>query len=186
MTYKSYCSNCGIVCFGSNLCETCRTELDANGELPNSKEIRRLRREAGLCSKCGVNERIEGGSWCRECKNEDERQRAAGKYYTNAETIGRRSFSLNSKAKKWGAMGVVTKQELIDLYEHTQNCPLCGASTVEPDQVEFDHNIALSKGGTNFIDNIGILCPRCNRSKNDMSINEFIEYCGWVARNTHT
>jgi hypothetical protein len=42
-------------------------------------------------------------------------------------------------------------------------CVVCG-STVE---LEYDHNIPISKGGSNTVNNIRLLCRKCNRSKTD-------------------
>jgi len=47
-------------------------------------------------------------------------------------------------------------------FNHT--CPSCGKS--EPEiKLTVDHIVPLSKGGTNYIDNIQPLCGRCNSSK---------------------
>lgn len=50
-------------------------------------------------------------------------------------------------------------------------CVYCGASTATKKSV--DHIIPLSRGGSNWPDNIQILCPRCNRAKWDRTDEEF-------------
>lgn len=39
-----------------------------------------------------------------------------------------------------------------------------------------DHKIPISRGGSNYIENIVISCPRCNISKNNKTAEEFIKH----------
>lgn len=44
-------------------------------------------------------------------------------------------------------------------------CVICGSN----ENIEFDHIIPFSKGGAHSVDNIRVLCRKCNRSRgNDM------------------
>ena len=54
-----------------------------------------------------------------------------------------------------------------DKYE----CQYCGSH----DDLEIDHIIPLSKGGTNEDDNLLTACHRCNSLKGDKNLKEFIE-----------
>ena len=48
-------------------------------------------------------------------------------------------------------------------------CVLCGSN----ENIEFDHIVPFSKGGSNTYRNIQILCESCNRKKSDrIGINE--------------
>jgi HNH endonuclease len=47
-----------------------------------------------------------------------------------------------------------------------QICRSCGRSVTD-DQVEFDHIIPISRGGTTSTENLRLLCRTCNRKKKD-------------------
>ena len=69
------------------------------------------------------------------------------------------------RARLIGGGGSYTAEEwndLVNKFEH--RCPSCGRS--EPEiKLTVDHMIAISKGGSNSIDNIQPLCGQCNSSK---------------------
>lgn len=76
------------------------------------------------------------------------------------------SIARRRRVKKKGALGSHTYKEweyLKFLYDYI--CPKCLRK--EPEiQLTEDHKIPLSKGGTDYIDNIQPLCGVCNSSKN--------------------
>lgn len=64
-----------------------------------------------------------------------------------------------------------------------KNCPICGIKMGVPvlDEIgicfvtsapSIQHNIPLSKDGTHTIDNISVICTRCNSSINDRIIGD--------------
>ena len=76
------------------------------------------------------------------------------------------------KAKRKGAIGSHTlKQwrELKDKFNHC--CAICGRQEPFTDlwyqSLSEDHIIPISKGGSNFIDNIQPLCIKCNNKKSN-------------------
>lgn len=76
------------------------------------------------------------------------------------------------RAKKLAAGGSHTKTELMDKYKEQQGlCFYCHKDVGS--RFDADHVIPLSKGGTDFIQNIVIACPSCNRSKSDKTIEEW-------------
>lgn len=46
-----------------------------------------------------------------------------------------------------------------------------------PRTYNFDHVIPAAKGGDNSLENLGICCRDANASKNDLSVEEFIQLC---------
>jgi len=61
----------------------------------------------------------------------------------------RKSISQNVKDKVWR--------------RDNGKCVLCGSN----ENIEFDHIIPFSKGGTDTYRNLQILCEKCNRSKSN-------------------
>lgn len=47
-------------------------------------------------------------------------------------------------------------------------CWYCGRNVEDPKELTIDHIIPRSKGGTNDMDNIFMICKGCNSSKRDM------------------
>lgn len=50
-------------------------------------------------------------------------------------------------------------------------CPVCGEPLLE---AEIDHMQPLSRQGTNFEENLWIICRDCNRAKGNMTLYEFL------------
>lgn len=96
-------------------------------------------------------------------------------YYSQTEygKNKRREYSINRRARKINAEGYFTNEELLELYEiQCGRCGYCGITLY--DEYEADHMQPLSKGGTNYIDNILITCYFCNHSKGNKTYEEFI------------
>lgn len=77
----------------------------------------------------------------------------------------------NRRARKQQAGGAFTSKEWRGLCAYYDNtCLCCGRS--EPDiTLTVDHVVPLSRGGTNYIDNIQPLCLACNMSKGTKTID---------------
>lgn len=68
-------------------------------------------------------------------------------------------------AKRRAAIGKFTTQDIYSLREsQNDRCNGCNASLVMVGY-QIDHVIPISKGGSNWPDNLQLLCPRCNRKK---------------------
>ena len=78
------------------------------------------------------------------------------------------------KASKRGAAGSHTLAEWIVLcWASAWRCFYCGVMLGEKTATE-DHKIPLSRGGSNYIDNIALACRSCNSSKWTKTADEFL------------
>lgn len=84
--------------------------------------------------------------------------------------------SAKRRALKANAIGSHTKQEIADLFiKQNGICAnnYCGKALTS--RFHRDHIVALSVGGTNFIENIQLLCPRCNTVKGKKPMSWLLE-----------
>lgn len=71
------------------------------------------------------------------------------------------------RAKRRNAPGRYTERDVaLLLRSQKQLCWWCGKK-VDPDNYHVDHRIPLSRGGTNYPENLCIACPTCNLSKHN-------------------
>lgn len=80
----------------------------------------------------------------------------------NSEKIA--AHARNRRTRKMQADGSHTDAEILSLYgKQKGKCVYCKAPLKK--EYQADHIIALINGGSNWISNIQLLCPACNRSK---------------------
>lgn len=78
--------------------------------------------------------------------------------------LTKRVESARNRSVKLGAKGCFTKKFVENLYvKQFGRCACCGE--LLEGVYEIDHIIPLSRGGSNFPDNIQLLKPTCNRLK---------------------
>lgn len=81
-----------------------------------------------------------------------------------------RGYTHNRKLRMRGTHTLAEWKE--KLAEHNNCCAYCGS----PDNITRDHDIPVSRGGANTIDNIVPACAPCNYSKKAMTGDEFRAY----------
>lgn len=120
------------------------------------------------CRVCGVEltalNKKNGkrpGKICKPCHVKSWRESKRGYYYERNRWHIKVTNTRDSD---------VTTDYLIELYERTTNCCLCGIELIscphKSNSKEVDHIIEKSKGGKHYKNNIRIICRKCNIDRN--------------------
>lgn len=75
------------------------------------------------------------------------------------------------RAKTFGLTESFTEQEWVKLLEYSEQACACCKAPFNEITISADHVIPLACGGTSTIDNIQILCKRCNSQKSTKAID---------------
>jgi 5-methylcytosine-specific restriction endonuclease McrA len=97
---------------------------------------------------------------------EDNRElyRARTNAYNAANRDAYRAVRRNRKARQRGAEGKFTKNDVVALAEKQRDkCATCKCKL--NGDYHIDHIVPLIRGGTNWPDNLQLLCPKCNMRK---------------------
>jgi len=81
------------------------------------------------------------------------------------------------RARTMGGGGKYTQEELNSLFEQQEGCCyLCGKLLFAKfdDQVSVEHKLPVSRGGSNYISNIGLAHLSCNKRKSTKTPEEFM------------
>lgn len=84
-----------------------------------------------------------------------------------------REIKIRSKAKRRASEGEFRASDVKGLMRIQRGQCACCASTLSRTSFEVDHIIPICRGGTNFIGNLQLLCPACNRRKSSRLPVEF-------------
>lgn len=102
-----------------------------------------------------------------------ERKRANAQRAREKNRDRYRSYQHQYRTRKLANGGSHTAEDIQRQYESQQGC--CFWCSVQVTAYHVDHVIPLSRGGSDYPENIVIACPTCNTSKNDK-----IPYTEWV------
>lgn len=113
----------------------------------------------GACVECTINA-------ARKFQNTPEGIKARKQWrFDNPDKV--REYNRNSKAKRKGAEGTHTAQDIRDILTRQKyKCVECGVSVRKKSNRHVDHIMPIALGGTNWPFNLQVLCPSCNLSKN--------------------
>jgi 5-methylcytosine-specific restriction endonuclease McrA len=85
---------------------------------------------------------------------------------------GGNPYRENRRAQKLNSGGTFKPKDIIDKYKAQHGkCFYCGIKLNK--KYHIDHVVPLSRGGSNFIDNIVLACPSCNCSKGNKMLHEW-------------
>lgn len=102
------------------------------------------------------------------------RKRELVRQYQIKHPVAVRAYANARRAKKLAAEGRYTAEDVQRIYKAQKGkCYYCGAKVGR--KYEVDHVVPLSRGGTNWPDNLVIACPSCNSSKNNKLSHEWQE-----------
>ena len=139
------------------------------------------------CSTCGEEKSLEefnknktkkGGlsNQCRACRkqyrkaNREKIAEQKKQYYQNNREVFRLQDQ-RRRARKANAAGHCTREQLRARFEYYGNrCVYCGSE----ENLQVEHLIPISKGGSNWPANLAPACESCNKSKH--ARKTFVEF----------
>jgi len=112
----------------------------------------------------------------KQANSDRNRELDRNSYHANVEErrLSARIYQSHKRADKNSAFGSYTSEEADWLYDSQHGlCYYCGVRLVD---YHIDHMLPLTRGGTNFLENLCCACPECNISKGQMTSSEYREY----------
>jgi hypothetical protein len=166
-----------------HICVKCHQEKDESefarkANTPTGRDYR--------CKKCFSEYRK---NW-RDGRRDIERAHAHQYYLKRIDKI--KDYAKNHKPERW-ASNVASSHNIhrlrsgiLELVRSTKNCPICGC------ELTYDGNRArnsasldrIHNGATGHhskIEDFWIICLKCNATKGDRTMEQFVEYCEMVS-----
>jgi 5-methylcytosine-specific restriction endonuclease McrA len=111
-------------------------------------------------------------------RNDEKFREKIKKYvssYVKKNPAPKNVLNQNYRARRRNAEGKFTLSDWNSILESNEfRCVMCGS----PDRLSIDHIIPLSKGGTNYPNNLQPLCRSCNSQKNNKIILKSVASVG--------
>lgn len=139
-----------------------KRELDRLYRERNRDDIRKRQRSWSAENRDSVRE-----SKKKYCQENPEKITEAKRKWKREHPESDREHSKHRRARKMNAEGKHTTQEILNLFrEQGGYCFHCGTDLI-PIGYHEDHWIPLSRGGSDQIENIRLLCQPCNQRKHN-------------------
>ena len=109
---------------------------------------------------------------CRDCEKhhyQQNKQRIRTKYYQRYHDLS--GFHWKMRLRSYGAPEVA--EAFYQKYLDHPNCTYCDLA-LTPSDIQIDHMIPRSRGGSNALDNLAVACADCNRLKHNKTSEEFV------------
>ena len=101
-----------------------------------------------------------------------EHHRELNRQWSKNNPEAARALVARRRARLLEADGFYTKDDIFRMIDEQGGlCPACNADLANGYNV--DHVIPVSRGGSNYPDNLQLLCPTCNRSKSNKLPHEW-------------
>lgn len=145
------------------------------------------------CLRGHISERAVSHRGCLSCHSENQdpaKARVNGLRYERQNREARRArlrkenidpekynkileyFRIKNQERRDFSIGQLTPYIILDLFdEQDGKCVACGIEL--GDNFHLDHIVPLSRGGLNVDSNVQLLCPSCNLSKGNKTMQEW-------------
>lgn len=141
-------------------CQICGTAISVKPSHVNIEGVYCSKK----CMSNGYSERLKGNvnpNW-RNLPTGHKQQWQRNWRKQNREKVS--VWNRETRAKRKQALGTHTYRDITQMYSRQRG--LCfGCECQLGDVFHVDHIIPLSKGGSNFVGNLQLLCPQCNMRK---------------------
>ncbi|MBA7709789.1 hypothetical protein ES703_118714 [subsurface metagenome] len=173
------------------ICNKCKKKKSINEFHKDERTEDKLSRK---CEKCWKQDRKEKRKeyyrenkemfrriYKKHYKKSKEKILKKAKKYRNKNPIGYWCNQVRNSHKRKGFKILFTFEELASMAKKTKNCHLCGTKLDwKYGRGRKDNNPSLDRiNNENFLilSNIQIVCCRCNATKYNRTMKEFIDYC---------
>lgn len=172
-TSDGKCTVCKWLQWESNRRQKGKKPFEPNWKKGEAQELGERYFHGAMCPAGHDGLRWTHNGACVECTTNAARRfyktpdgKAASKKWRldNPEKI--RESNRNTRAKRRGAEGSHTAQDIRNILARQKyKCAECGTSVRKKSNRHVDHIMPIALGGTNWPNNLQILCPKCNQQK---------------------